>query len=88
MIRDRESILDQLTARQILTLAGHVAPAERKPMCCIFHAEKRPSLSILDRGYRCWACGAHGGLLDLAIAVGFGYDHQSAAQALEERIRG
>jgi hypothetical protein len=88
MSPDRPSIVDELTARQILTLAGHVAPAERKPMRCIFHAERRPSLSILDRGYRCWACGAHGGLLDLAIAVGFGYDHQSAAQALEERVRG
>jgi DNA primase len=85
---DRPSIIDELTARQILTLAGHLAPAERKPMRCIFHAEKRPSLSILDRGYRCFSCGAHGGLLDLAIAVGFGYDHQSAAQELEERLHG
>jgi len=80
------SVLDSLTARQVLALAGHDVPAERKPMLCLFHSDRHPSLSILERGFRCHGCGAKGGLLDLAIAVGFGHDRASAARALEERL--
>jgi hypothetical protein len=88
MIGDRESVLEKLSARDILRLAGHVAPGEKKLMRCIFHADKHPSLSILDRGFRCHACGARGGLADLALAVGFGHDRASAVKALEERLCG
>jgi DNA primase len=85
---NRTSVLDRLTARDILRLAGHAVPRERKRMRCLFHSETRPSLSILDRGFRCHACGVHGGLLDLAIAVGFGHDRRSAARALDDRTNG
>lgn len=83
-----KSVLDRLSARDILRLAGHNAPGEKKLMHCLFHADKHPSLSILERGFKCHACGAKGGLIDLAIAVGFGYDYASAARDLERRISG
>jgi hypothetical protein len=83
-----KSVFDGLSARAILRLAGHDVPGDKKLMHCLFHADKHPSLSILERGFKCHACGSKGGLIDLAIAVGFGYDPASAARDLEKRLRG
>lgn len=36
---------------------------------CPFHEDSHPSLSFKNNGYRCFVCGEHGGVIDLAMHV-------------------
>lgn len=36
---------------------------------CSYHADSHPSLSFKNNGFRCFVCGAHGGVIDLAMHV-------------------
>lgn len=36
---------------------------------CPFHQDSHPSLSFKNNGFRCFVCGAHGGVIDLAMHV-------------------
>ena len=36
---------------------------------CPFHEDRHPSLSFKNNGYRCFVCGEHGGVIDLAMHV-------------------
>lgn len=36
---------------------------------CPFHEDRHPSLSYKNNGFRCFVCGAHGGVIDLAMHV-------------------
>ena len=71
-----DSLLDELlrvaTIDDVLRLAGHEVPDnEKKPLCCPLHAECSPSFfrQRSGKGYRCQGCAAHGGVLDLAVAL-------------------
>jgi len=71
-----DSLLDELlrvaTVDDVLRLAGHEVPDnEKKPLCCPIHAERSPSFfrQRSGKGYRCQGCAAHGGVLDLVVAL-------------------
>jgi hypothetical protein len=71
-----DSLLDELlriaTVDDILRLAGHEVPDnEKKPLCCPLHGERSPSFfrQRSGKGYRCQGCAAHGGVLDLVVAL-------------------
>ena len=36
-----------------------------KKILCPFHADKNPSMTLKGGKFRCWACGAHGDVIDL-----------------------
>ena len=42
---------------------------ERHKSLCPFHEDRHPSLSFKNNGYRCFVCGEHGGVIDLAMHV-------------------
>lgn len=52
---------------------------------CPSHGDSRPSAHIVPggTGWVCFSCGARGGVLDLAVALGLAADRASAARALE-----
>jgi hypothetical protein len=71
-----DSLLDELlrvaTIDDVLRLAGHEVPDdENKPLYCPLHAERSPSFfrQRSGMGYRCQGCAAHGGVLDLVVAL-------------------
>jgi hypothetical protein len=55
---------------------------------CPIHSDTHPSGHVDSSGtwWRCFACGAKGGILDLAIALGLANDRASAAAYLERRV--
>jgi hypothetical protein len=78
-------IAERVTADEVARLAGRT-PNRGGYILCPIHADNSPSLHLLERGYFCFGCGAKGGLLDLAVALGAARDRASAARWLEERI--
>ncbi len=80
------SITERVTARDVLSLAGFAEPNRNDMMRCPVHAEKTASFHVLERGFRCFGCGAHGGLFALCIVLDIARDHSSAARWLEENI--
>ena len=87
-MRHHFSILNCLRVTDVLRLAGLPEPNTRGWFACPVHADRHPSAHIVPggRGWRCFACGAHGGIVDLAVAVGIGHDRRSAARALEGSV--
>lgn len=53
--------------------------------CCPRHDDRHPSAIGGQRGWRCFACGAKGGLLELGVALGLGADWAAVARRLEQR---
>lgn len=58
---------------------------------CPFHDDDKPSLHLVgpkgrESGYRCFGCGAAGGILDFLVEARIAPDHAHAAQLLEERM--
>ncbi|MGC1759148.1 MAG: CHC2 zinc finger domain-containing protein [Candidatus Cybelea sp.] len=83
------SIVDRVTVDDVLRRAGiaTVQRGKRVWFRCPAHADTHPSAVIVgERGWRCFACGAHGGVFDLCIALGLAHDRASAAQLLEEEF--
>lgn len=87
----RESVLDNLTVDAILRYAGLEPPNARGWFKCPIHGDTNPSCHVVpnskDRAWRCFACSARGGVIDLAVALGFGRDRATAAHMLEEALR-
>ena len=56
---------------------------ERHKCLCPFHDDQHPSLtfSVSRNTFRCWACGAHGGTIDLAMQY-LGKDFREACEWL------
>jgi hypothetical protein len=50
------------------------------------HPDRNPSCHITPdrRGYKCFACGAQGGVLDIIVNLGFAADRKEAASWLEQ----
>lgn len=52
-------------------------------MCkCLFHNDSHPSMKLYHDNYHCFACGAHGDVIDLVGKV----NHMTAQQAAERLI--
>lgn len=66
---DRQDIL-KLRALPIEGVALRLGlKVERHKSLCPFHEDRHPSLSFKNNGYRCFVCGEHGGVIDLAMHV-------------------
>ena len=83
----RPSVLTTATTTAVLSAAGYPAPTScSKLVHCYFHADRTPSLRLFDRGFRCFGCGAHGGVSDLVVALGLARNRAEAARWLEEHV--
>jgi putative DNA primase/helicase len=85
------SILDRATMLDALRVAGVVPPNGSGFTLCPFHADDKPSLHLVgqkgrETGYRCFGCGAAGGIFDFLVETQIAIDHAHAAQILEERM--
>ncbi len=49
--------------------------------CCIFHADRNPSMKMYDDHFHCYACGAHGDVTDLTAQL-FSISKTEAAEKL------
>ena len=58
----RELPIESVAERLGLTVTKHKS-------LCPFHEDRHPSLSFKNNGYRCFVCGEHGGVIDLAMQV-------------------
>lgn len=78
-VAGRASIFD------VLRFAGYELPNRQGFVTCPLHAERSASFHVVGdgRGFRCFGCGAKGGVLDLVVALGIACDHASAACWLE-----
>jgi hypothetical protein len=83
------SVVDRVTIADVLRLGGFEQPDRHGFLICPLHAERSGSFHVLGdgTGYRCFGCGAKGGVLDLAVALGIAADRASAARWLEEAVR-
>lgn len=82
-----ESVVHRTTIRDVLRVSGQPEPNARGWFRCPVHADERPSAHIVgDRGWRCFACGAKGGIVALAVALDLGSDAATAMRALEARL--
>ena len=75
------SVLDRATIYDVLRLAGFEPPGRHGFVSCPLHAERSASFHVVGdgRGYRCFGCGAAGGILDLIVALGIAHDRAAAA---------
>lgn len=62
----KEEIIAQIPMNQVL--AERSIQIRRTGMiCCPFHGEKNPSMKIYKDGYRCFACGEYGNVIDFVM---------------------
>ena len=86
--RNAPSVLNQLTTLDVLRAARLPLPANisRLLRCPLpGHDDGTPSFRVFARGWRCFGCGRKGGILDLAVELGFARDRAGAARWLEGR---
>lgn len=79
------SVVDRVSVADVLRSAGFEEPNRRGFVSCPLHAERSASFHVVGdgRGWRCFGCGAKGGVLDLCIALGIAADRATAARWLE-----
>lgn len=86
----KDSIVDRIEVVDVLRAAGRPEPNRRGLMRCPSptHVDNHASARVQPsgRGVRCHACGWRGGVLDVAVALGIGYDRASAARELERKL--
>jgi CHC2 zinc finger len=81
-----EDVTRGLTIPAVLQLLGAPGPDSRGFISCPWHRpDRHPSCHVVkdQRGLKCFACGATGGILDLIVAMNFAKDRASAAKWLE-----
>lgn len=83
------SIIDRVAITDVLRHGGFEQPDRHGFLSCPLHAERSASFHIVGegRGFRCFGCGAKGGVLDLVVALGIAADRAAAARWLEEVVR-
>lgn len=61
------------------------APDKKGFVCCPFHHEKTPSMKVYpnNRGYHCFGCGEHGGVIDFVMKH-FNLSFKESIQKLNE----
>ena len=75
-----ETVKTAVNAREAAQLYG-VAVNRCGMALCPFHNDHHPSLLVADDHYHCFACGAHGDVIDLAANL-FGLSLYDAARKL------
>jgi DNA primase len=82
------TVVDRLSIADVLRLGGFEQPNKRGFLCCPLHSENTPSFKVVGkgRGFRCFGCGAKGGVLDLVVALGVAANRAAAARWLKESI--
>ncbi|MFY9720426.1 MAG: CHC2 zinc finger domain-containing protein [Candidatus Cybelea sp.] len=85
-------VVERATALDVLQTA-HIATVRRGARlwfrCPVHRPDNHPSCVIVGedaKGWRCFACGARGGVLDLVVALGIADDRASAARWLEVNL--
>lgn len=77
-----------LTIPAVLRLLGAIGPDYQGFITCPSpdHPDRHPSTHITpdQRGWKCFACNAQGGVLDIIVCYGFAEDRKAAAEWLEE----
>ena len=84
------SVVERITTADVLRLAKvqTVVRGGRAWFRCGSHADDNPSAVVVGAsGWKCHACGAKGGILDLVVALGLAPNRAAAARLLEERVR-
>ena len=84
-----DALLRVATIADVLRLANVAPPScERKAICCPLHDENSPSFQIQasGRGFRCFGCNAHGGIIELAVALQIAPDKARAVDRLCEHF--
>lgn len=81
------SVVNRVSIDDVLRLGGFERPNRHGFLRCPLHAEDTASFHVVGRGFRCFGCGARGGTLDLAIALGIARDRAAAARWLEETLQ-
>jgi Rieske Fe-S protein len=83
----RASVVERASIIDVLEAAG--APFKRRgyfvTFRCPCHDDQHASASGGERSWRCFACAAKGGLLELGVALGLGADYAAVARRLELR---
>jgi hypothetical protein len=85
------SIIDRVTMHDVLRIASLPAADKRGFTGCPFHADETPSLHLVgptgrEKGYKCFACGESGGILDFLVKTKIATDPAHAARILEEQL--
>ena len=79
---DTAEIKARLSCRDLLTMHGiHINNKGR--CCCCFHDDSRPSMAVYGTAYHCFACQAHGDVIDLAAQL-YGVDTPEAIRITAE----
>ena len=68
-----ETVKTAVNAREAAQLYG-VAVNRCGMALCPFHNDRHPSLLIADDHYHCFACGAHGDVIDLVLVYKCGQE--------------
>lgn len=75
------TIKEYVSCRDLLDRLG-IDVTQNKALCP-FHADNSPSMQIFDDGFKCWSCGEHGDVIDLAEAY-YGLAHKEAVARLNK----
>lgn len=84
----KPSVFDSTTIADVLRRVGFGADIPSNPkrlMKCPLHEDDTASMRIFDGGYRCFGCGAKGGVAELVVALGYARSKAEAAKWLESR---
>jgi hypothetical protein len=83
------SVIERVDVRDVLRVAGFEEPDKRGFLSCPLHTERSASFHIVGdgTGWRCFGCGARGGILDLVVGLKIAVDRAAAARWLEEVVR-
>lgn len=65
---DTDLIKSRLSCRELLAMHGIEVNHKGRAKCC-FHDDNRPSMAVYDKAYHCFACQAHGDVIDLAAQL-------------------
>lgn len=73
---DTDLIKSRLSCSELLAIHGIEVNRKGRARCC-FHDDNRPSMAVYDKAYHCFACQAHGDVIDLAAQL-YGVDKPEA----------
>lgn len=75
-----QQVKEYITMEQVARYCGLHIPRKGN-VCCPFHDDHHPSLTLYQQNYHCWGCGAHGDAIDFT-ARHFQISQLQAAQKL------